>query len=414
MGREMDGKTRIRTTLAHQEPDRVPVYEGAFSSRTASKILGRDVYIPSNGGLSFRHFLLASMEGPEALHAAAIDSGRAAIELCQRLGLDMIRVRVTDFLSPVDFGYGNYGANWLFETDIKEIGQNRWRIEGSEGFWSEHVYEPETDAIMCFDHAIYQGGMDEFRRFVDWLEKQPTTMPPQAEPGMAGVRAAVEAAREAGVFVVGWGDVAYPGSSPYITLFLTAMAIEPELVERYMTITTEGALTFVRAQIEAGVDGILGGNDWCFKTGPMFSPAFFRRFFVPHLRRIAEECHAYGVPYIKHLDGNTTVLLDDLVDGVGIDAYHGIEPPAGMDIAALKKTYGGRITLMGNLDCGALLTNGSPEEIEADVRRIIQHVSPGGGHIFGSSNSIHDAVPDENLYAMLEAVRTYGWYPIAV
>ncbi|NIV27957.1 MAG: hypothetical protein GWN58_00165, partial [Anaerolineae bacterium] len=81
------------------------------------------------------------------------------------------------------------------------------------------------------------------------LERQPTALPPQAEPGIAGVRAAVEAAREAGIFVVGWGDVAYPGSSPYVTLFLIAMATEPELIHRYMEVTTKGALSFIRAQI---------------------------------------------------------------------------------------------------------------------------------------------------------------------
>ncbi len=410
----MDGKTRVRMAMAHQEPDRVPTYEGGFSSRIASEILGREVYIPSDGGLSFRHFLLSSMQGPENLRDAAVESGKAAIELCRRVGLDMIRVRVTDFLTPVDFGYGNYGANWLFDAEIREIGENHWRIEGPEGFWSEHIYEPETDAIMCVDHTIHQGGMDEYRRFVDWLERQPITVPSQAEPGMTGVRAAVDAARDAGVFVVGWGDVVYPGSSPYITLFLIAMATEPELVHRYMEITTEGALSFVRAQIEAGVDGILGGNDWCFNTGPMFSPDFFSRFFVPHLRRIVEECHAHGIPYIKHLDGNTTALLDSLVDEVGIDAYHGIEPPAGMEIVQLKQKYGDKIALMGNLDCGELLTNGTPEEITTEVMRIIRHVSPGGGHIFGSSNSIHDAVPIENLYAMLDAVHQFGQYPIQV
>ncbi|NIV27956.1 MAG: hypothetical protein GWN58_00160, partial [Anaerolineae bacterium] len=142
------------------------------------------------------------------------------------------------------------------------------------------------------------------------------------------------------------------------------------------------------------------------------SPLFFRRFFVPHLRGIVEECHAHGVPYIKHLDGNTSLLLDSLVNEVGIDAYHGIEPPAGMDIVQLKRQYGDRITLMGNLDCGELLTNGKPEQIVAEVQRIIRHVSPGGGHIFGSSNSIHDAVPIENLYTMLDAAHRYGRYPV--
>jgi len=408
----MDGKTRVKTAFAHQEPDRVPLFEAAFSSKLASQILGRQVYLPSNGGASFRHFLQEGMSGPLALADAAVKSARDAIALYSHLGIDMIRVRITEFLSPVDFGYGNFGANFPFDVEVREIQENRWRITGPDGFWSEHIYEPATDAMMCVNHTVQQGGMVEFRRWVSFLEKQPVNLPHQALPGLAGVGAAIAAARESGIFVLGWGDVVYPGSSPYLTLFLTAMSSEPDLIQRYMQATTEGALTFVKAQLEAGVDGIIGGNDWCFKTGPMFSPAYFRRFFVPYLKKIVDLCHAYGVPYIKHLDGNTMKLLPALIDEVGIDGHHPIEPDAGMDIALLKQMYGSKITLLGNLDCGDLLMHGTPDEVEAQTRLILRAASPGGGHIFSSSNSIHDAVRLENLYKMLETVKTYGVYPI--
>lgn len=409
----MDGKSRIKLAFAHQEPDRVPLFEGAFSSRLASEILGREVYIPSNGGSSFRHFIRARMKGLVALEDAAVQSARDGIELYRQLEIDMIRVRITDFLSPVDFGFGNYGANFLFDSEVSEVQENRWRISGPEGFWSEHLYEPESDALMCVGHNIAEEGLSGFERWVDLLEERDTSLPAEAQPGLAGVRAAVEAAKEAGIFVLGWGDVAYPGSSPYLTLFLKGMIAEKDLIRRYMEVTTEGALTFVKAQLEAGVDGIIGGNDWCFKSGPMFSPASFREFFVPHLKRIVELCHDYGVPYIKHLDGNTEKLLGLLVEEVGIDGHHPLEPAAGMDIAHMKQIYGDRITLIGNLDCGELLSNGTPREVAAKAREIISQVSPGGGHIFSSSNSIHDAVKLENLYAMLDTVKSYGTYPIA-
>jgi hypothetical protein len=408
----MNAKERVQIAFSHREPDRVPLYEGAFSSRLASEILGREVYIPSNGGSSFRHFLLSKMAGDETLEQEAILSAQAGVELYANLGIDIIRVRVTDFLIPVDFGYGNYGANALFEVEIETLAENRWRISGPEGFWSEHVYEEATDAMMSFDNSFCQGGIDEFERFVDYLEKQSTEVPSQVGPGMAGIRAAAKAAQARDVFVLGWGDVAYPGASPHVTQFLMAMHERPELITRYMEITTEGALSFVKAQIEAGVDGILGGNDWCFKSGPMFSLQDFQTFFVPHLRKIVEVCHALGVPYIKHLDGNTNLLLSSLVEEVGIDGYHAIEPTAGMDIVALKQEYGDRIVLMGNLDCGELLSNGTPQEVAEQTRWIIQHVSPGGGHVFSSSNSIHDAVPLENLEAMLQTAHEFGQYPI--
>lgn len=408
----MTGKERINITLKRGEPDRVPTYEAAFSDALASEIMGRSVFVPSDGGASQRYFLRARIDGLEALTEAAQKSARDGIALYSRLGIDMIRVRITDFLTPVDFGYGNFGSRALFDSDVEEKGENLWRIEGAEGFWSDHIYEPQTDSMMCIDHAIKKGGIEEFKRYVELLERLPSGIPVEAVPGLAGVKEAVKEARGEGIFVVGWGDVAYPGASPWLVEFLTAMSTEPELIHRYMEATTEGAITFIKAQIDAGVDGILGGNDWCFKTGPMFSPEYFSRFFVPHLKRIASFCHEKGVPYIKHLDGNTTSLLPALINDVGIDAYHGIEPPAGMNIVELKKQYGKQITLMGNLDCGSLLSNGTPEEVESEAKRIIQAVSPGGGHIFGSSNSIHDGVRLENLYAMLNSVETYGVYPI--
>ncbi|OGO09997.1 MAG: hypothetical protein A2Y93_15780 [Chloroflexi bacterium RBG_13_68_17] len=412
MDTPLSGKERVRLALGHREADRVPLYEGAFSSMLASRILGRTVFVPSNGGSSFRHFLLANQEGPQASREAAVASARAGVELYAQLGIDMIRVRITDFLTPVDFGYGNFGSNALLDSQITTLSEDRWRITGADGFWSEHVYEPATDAMMCVDHTICHGGLDEFRHYVGVLERNGAQLPPQALPGLAGVEAAVAAARSSGTYVVGWGDVAYPGASPYLTIYLMAMRTDPGLVQRYMEVTTEGALVFINAQLDAGVDGILGGNDWCFKTGPMFSLADFRTFIVPHLRRIAEACHARGVPYIKHLDGNTNALLESLVDEVGIDGYHAIEPAAGMDIVALKQQYGSRISLLGNLDCGELLTNGTPEQVAAQTKAILRDVSPGGGHVFGSSNSIHDAVRLENLFAMLETAHTDGVYPI--
>ena len=408
----MNGKTRIKLAFQHKEADRVPLFEAAFSNKLASEILGREVYLPSNGGGSFRHFLQARQEGNQQVVQEAEKASLAAIELYAHLGIDMIRVRITDFLTPVDFGYGNYGANFLFDSDIQELGENRWRIIGDGGFWSEHVYEPVTDAIMCVDHVLMHGGLDEFRRWVSYLETRPTNIPPQAQAGLAGVRKAIELGREKGVFVLGWGDVAYPGSSPYLSLFLTLMMTEPELIQRYMEVTTAGAMSFVKAQIEAGVDGIIGGNDWCFKSGPMFSPREFRRFFVPYLRQIADLCHQNGIPYIKHLDGNTTKLLDMLIDEVGIDGHHPFEPEAGMDLIEAKKRYGDRITLMGNLECGWLLSVGRPEQVQAMARHLLKHVAPGGGYVFSSSNSIHDGVRLENLYVMLQTVQQEGTYPI--
>ena len=216
------------------------------------------------------------------------------------------------------------------------------------------------------------------------------------------------------MFVLGWADIACPTFLPYIPLFLQAMVDEPKLVEEYMEATTEGVIPLLRAQLEMGVDGILGGTDWCYKKGPLSSPKMFQRFLVPHLKRIVDECHRYGVPFIKHFDGNTTALLDMLVYEVGIDGLQSIEPSAGMDIGWVKRKYGDRITLMGNIDCGHTLTFGSGEEVIEQVKNIIKVASPGGGHVFTSDNCIHNGVSPDTFWTMIKAVREFGKYPISI
>jgi uroporphyrinogen decarboxylase len=215
------------------------------------------------------------------------------------------------------------------------------------------------------------------------------------------------------MFALGAADIACPTFLPFLPLFLETMIDEPKLVERYMEATTDGVLSLLKAQIALGVDGILGAEDWCYGGGPLFSPEMFRRFMAPQLRRIVNECHSHNIPYFKHLDGNTRVLIDILVDEVGIDGLHSIEPAAGMDIGWMKEKYGNRITLLGNIDCGQLLSFGTEEEVVEEVKNIIRTASPGGGHIFASSNSIHSGVSPQIFWTMIDAVKEYGRYPIS-
>ena len=67
---------------------------------------------------------------------------------------------------------------------------------------------------------------------------------------------------------------------------------------------------------------------------------------------------------------------------------------------------------MGNIDCAHLLCEGTPDEVVAETRRVIEAAAPGGGFVLTSSNSIHNGVRLENYMAMLETARRYGNYPI--
>ena len=111
-----------------------------------------------------------------------------------------------------------------------------------------------------------------------------------------------------------------------------------------------------------------------------------------------------------HSCGFVEPLLPDMVDA-GIDCLDPIDPGAGLDLATIKRSHGGRICLKGNVDCAGVLPSGAPDEVAAATRECIEAAEANGGYILSSSNTIHRGVKPENYRAMLQALREYGKYP---
>ncbi len=107
---------------------------------------------------------------------------------------------------------------------------------------------------------------------------------------------------------------------------------------------------------------------------------------------------------VKHTDGNVMAILDMIVD-TGIDALNPLEPAAHMDIEWVKERYGSRIALVGNIDCGYLLSQAPAEQVRRVTRETMRKAKPGGGFCLSSSNSIHSSVRPENYLAMIDTWR---------
>jgi uroporphyrinogen decarboxylase len=82
-----------------------------------------------------------------------------------------------------------------------------------------------------------------------------------------------------------------------------------------------------------------------------------------------------------------------------------------MDIRAVKRKYGQKICVIGNVDLN-ILAMGTPEETEREVRELIRDLGPGGGYMISSGNSLASYLKPECVLAMAQAIRKYGRYPI--
>lgn len=189
---------------------------------------------------------------------------------------------------------------------------------------------------------------------------------------------------------------------------------DPDLVDLLLGHIVEFYLAASQRVFDAAaraLDVFFIGNDFGGQTGPLLSPEQFDRFMVPHLKRLIDLGHAYGLKVQLHCCGGIEPLIPSMI-AAGLDGLHAIQPCChGMDIGKLKAQYGSRILLNGAIDSHHVLINGTVAEVRQKTREVVQLMMPGGGYVAGASHdSILDETPLENVLAMFDTVRECGRY----
>jgi hypothetical protein len=387
----MNGKERAKLAFAHQEADRVPVFELTIDNPTASHVLGRPTLCGFGG-------LARGVKQNQALMAGRFkqyQEQRATdhLELWRALDLDVFPI-----CDPIP-------VNPLVPKQVDEV---TWRFEDSNGVWGLCRYAPESDTYDQIDSSLKRGGLEELERVTALMEASE----PRLEDWDFSIVDRVLADLGGERMILGSADVQIGSTWDWAETFLVGLVQAPGLIERYLDVQLKTALMLGEALLQRGVDGLHGGYDWAASRAPIFSPRHFRKFVFPRLKQITELCHRYGGVYVKHTDGNVNSLLEGMIES-GVDAFQAIEPRAGMDIAAIKQQYGDRLTLIGNVDCSTVLVNGPVEAVKEETARVIRAAAPGGGFLLSTSNSVHPGVAPEYYLAMLETAREMGSYPVS-
>ena len=163
---------------------------------------------------------------------------------------------------------------------------------------------------------------------------------------------------------------------------------------------------YCRRGLEAAggtIDVLYVGEDCGAQDRPLFSPSFFREFFAPRMKRFADLAHEHGAACKLHSCGSTRMLLPIFIDEIGIDILDAVQPePAGMEPAALKRDFGGRITFCGMLSLQQTLTQGTHDDCRREAEERIRVIGKDGGYIFSPPNSFTLDTPIENILAAYE------------
>jgi hypothetical protein len=117
-------------------------------------------------------------------------------------------------------------------------------------------------------------------------------------------------------------------------------------------------------------------------TPPYLSPAMFRRFIVPHVAEMVRLIHSYGSKARLHCHGKIGRVLD-LILQTGCDGIDPCEPPPDGDIEldeTKRRCQARGVSVWGNIEL-KLLEHGTPEQVRAEVRRIMSQAKAGGGFV---------------------------------
>jgi uroporphyrinogen-III decarboxylase len=135
------------------------------------------------------------------------------------------------------------------------------------------------------------------------------------------------------------------------------------------------------------------------------SPAQFGKFYWPTLRELIIALIKEGLTPHVFWEGDCTSRLEVIKDIPPGKAIYRFEAT---DVFKAKDVLAERVCIRGSVPI-SLVSTGTPEDVKAYCRRLIDYVGRDGGLIVDASASVDDAKP-ENLRAMFDFTREYGVY----
>jgi len=151
------------------------------------------------------------------------------------------------------------------------------------------------------------------------------------------------------------------------------------------------------------IDGVLLGSDWGSQRGLLMSPDVWDEMIRPGEQREYDLVHSYGKDVWIHSCGKIDALIPRLIE-MGVDVLNPLQPEC-MDVEAIKREVGDKLTFWGGVSTQQLLPFGTPDEVREQCRRFKQVMGKGGGFIFAPAQDLQADVPMDNVQALLEVAR---------
>jgi len=412
----MTPRERVLASIAHREPDRVPVDLGSTPSSGISAIAYHRLkrYLGITAGHTRVYDVVQQLAQPE-------DS------ILDRFGIDVL-----------DIGriFNTSDADWydVVLSDGMTVQFPAWFRPVKRPDGGLDVFDAEGDRIATmpmgatfFDQTCfpYQDGypasyqeLPRAMRKVHWAALAHSPWDHAGEPDFwQQLRQRALALRQSSdralMIVAGCNLFEWGTFLRRIDNFLMDLVSNPSEVERLLDALMEQHLATLEKVCQAVgdvADVIRFGDDLGMDTGPFMSPAIYRRLFKPRHKMLCDYVKRHTRMHtFLHSCGSIYRLLPDLIEA-GFDIINPVQTNTrDMEPERLKREFGRDITFWGGgCDTRSVLNRATPEQVKAHVKRNLEVLAPEGGFVFTAVHNILPDVPPENVVAMFEAVEEFS------
>ncbi len=379
----MTPRERLKTVLRGERPDRVPVAPD-FSNMIPARLTGKpfwDLYLYNDPPI-----------------------WEAYIECARRFAIDALMDGYFRYRWPGDPADPRPWERFIVYRDAGRIVTQASYRENGRRIWQDrvdvfYIADPPTHGVR--PERIGLPAVPE--RF------EPVEGVQSVDHGIAGLRRVKRLLGDQGLVGVFFTSTVIVGNEEQLFHYEDHPEALEALKERRLEEVERRFAALTAMAPEDRPDFLCVGGSG---TLVLQTPGFFRAHVFPAVRRAIELASSAGIPTHVHSCGPERELVRIFAEETDLTVIDPLEtPPKGdCNLADLKRRYGGRMVLKGNLHTTDVMLRGTPEDVARAARGAIADAAAGGRFILSTGDQCGRDTPDENLHALVAAAREFGRY----
>ncbi|KKN39425.1 hypothetical protein LCGC14_0743510, partial [marine sediment metagenome] len=330
----MNARERVIKAINHEEPDKVPSYEGSIDNL---KILNHcDEHYGIDGLATIQEIIFKQssenldlfnkqMQNASSNKTAAKSMVEPTIRLYNKIGLDIVPIALC--IHPYKFFRNGF---------ISEFG---------------HRFEYKANSSDGMHLLYYMGGtINNFEEYEEFPLPDPDS--PLRENMFKSAKEIEEESKGkicCAPGITGMMEMTWEG---FGLQNFSRLLVSRKNSKKVFDDRGKFSVEMVKRLIEWGATGpMLVFDDYGYKKGLFMSPRNYREFVLPWLERICKTAHKGGLQVILHSCGDIYQIFEDIIKS-GVDAINPIEPTTAnpdYNIFKLHEKYGSEITFVGNV-----------------------------------------------------------------